>query len=100
MLKKGVFAPTSGISVKGEAEIRKENNTYYVKLISFSVSSGPDLKVYLSKRNTPNEFVNLGALENNKFVYQIPENINVTEYPYVLIHCQQYNHLFAYANLN
>jgi hypothetical protein len=94
----GTFLPTSGISVTGEAKIYLENEQYKVVLNNFSISSGPDLKVYLSKAATPTDFVNLGNL-TSQTVYSIPANINVAEYSHVLIHCQQYNHLFAMASL-
>ena len=94
----GTFEPTSGITVSGEAKIYQEGNQYKVKLDNFSISSGPDLKVYLSKAATPNEFVNLGNL-TSQTVYSIPASVNISEYSHVLIHCQQYNHLFAIAQL-
>ena len=94
----GTFVPTSGISVSGDVKIYLENEQYKVVLDNFSISSGPDLKVYLSKAATPNEFVNLGNL-TSQTVYSIPANVNVAEYSHVLIHCQQYNHLFATAAL-
>lgn len=94
----GIFQPTSGISVSGEAKIYQEGNQYKVKLDNFSISDGPDLKVYLSKAATPNEFVNLGNL-TSQTVYPIPSSVNVSDYSHVLIHCQQYNHLFAIAQL-
>ena len=94
----GTFEPTSGISVAGEAKIYQEGNQYKVKLDNFSISDGPDLKVYLSKSNAPTEFVTLGNL-TSQTVYPIPANVNVNEYSHVLIHCQQYNHLYAIAIL-
>jgi hypothetical protein len=94
----GTFAPTSGISVQGKVTIFLENSQYKLKLVDFSISSGPDLKVYLSKSNTPSEFVNLGNL-NPTTVYAIPQNVAIKDYKFVLIHCQQYNHLFAVAEL-
>lgn len=94
----GLFSPTSGINVNGSAKVFLENNLYKLKLVDFSISSGPDLKVYLSKSNMPTDFVNLGNL-NASTVYSIPQNIDLKEYKYVLIHCQQYNHLFAIAEL-
>ncbi|MDN3676418.1 DM13 domain-containing protein [Flavobacterium paronense] len=94
----GTFVPTSGIDVIGEAKIYLEGNQYKVQLENFSISSGPDLKVYLSKAATPNEFINLGNL-TSQTVYPIPQSVNVAEYSHVLIHCQQYNHLFAIAEL-
>ena len=96
----GEFSPTSGITASGFAKIYLENNAYTVKLENFGVSDGPDLKVYLSKENTPINIVNLGNFKGNgNTFYTIPSGINVSEYHYVLIHCQQYNHLFAIAPL-
>lgn len=94
----GTFAPTSGITVSGEAKIYLEGNQYKVKLDDFSISSGPDLKVYLSKAATPTDFVNLGNL-TSQTVYPIPSSVNIDDYSHVLIHCQQYSHLFAIAKL-
>ena len=95
---RGVFEPTSGITVTGEAKIYLENGQYKVQLDDFSVTSGPDLKVYLSKAATPSEFVNLGNL-TSQAVYPIPSSVDVAGYSHILIHCQQYNHLFAIASL-
>lgn len=94
----GIFSPTSGINVQGGVKIYQQNNAYSLKLDQFSISSGPDLKVYLSKEDSPSEFVNLGNL-NPDATYAIPQQVNLADYPYVLIHCQQYNHLFAIAAL-
>ena len=94
----GAFVPTSGITVNGLAKIYLEDNLYKVHLENFTVSDGPDLKVYLSKADTPSEFVNLGNL-TSQTVYSIPTTVNIADYTHVLIHCQQYNHLFAIAQL-
>jgi hypothetical protein len=96
----GEFAPTSGITVSGFAKIYLENNVYKVKLENFTISDGPDLKVYLSKENTPINFVNLGSFKGNgNTFYTVPSGVNISEYQYILIHCQQFNHLFAIARL-
>jgi hypothetical protein len=94
----GVFIATSGISVAGEANIYLENNQYKIVLDHFTISEGPDLKVYLSTTATPDNFVSLGNL-TAATVYNIPQGIDVAAYSYVIIHCQQYNHLFATAQL-
>ena len=98
VLYNGDFQPTSGINVSGQVKILSENDQYKLELIDFSISDGPDLKVYLSKSGTPNDFVTLGNLTNSS-VYYIPSQIDLADYKYVLIHCQQYNHLFATAML-
>lgn len=94
----GIFAPTSGITVNGGVRIYQEGNGYKLQLDNFSISDGPDLKVYLSKSATPDTFVNLGNL-TTATVYSIPPQVDFSQYKYVLIHCQQYNHLFAVAFL-
>lgn len=100
------FIPTSGESARGSAKIYYDSTSskYTLKFENFSVSSGPDLKVYLSKYAPPTtgNFINLGALKNNSGnqSYEITGAPNFKEYKYVLVHCQQYNHLFASANLN
>lgn len=95
----GNFTPTSGHSVSGQAKVYTDNNVRKVVLENFSISSGPDLKVYLSKTNTPNDFINLGNLASNtNFI--IPTGTNLSEYKFVIIHCQQFNKIFAFAQLN
>ncbi len=92
------FTTTDGISGSGSLEIYADQKKYKLKLVNYSIEDGPDLKVYLSQSNTPNAFVNLGNLARQQ-IYILPENINFSEYNHVLIHCQQYNHLFAYGTL-
>lgn len=96
-LSEGTFEPTSGIDVTGSAKIYLKNGERKVVLENFSVSEGPDLKVYLSTSATPDTFINLGDL-TAATEYSIPNQVNLGTYSYVLIHCQQYNHLFAIAH--
>ena len=94
----GPFTGTSGITVTGSAKIYNDINQKKVLLDNFTITDGPDLKVYLSTTSAPNTFVNLGALTSSR-VYLIPNSVDLSVYKYVLIHCQQYNHLFAIAEL-
>lgn len=98
LLSEGDFIPTSGINCTGKSKIYRDNNQLKLELSGFSISEGPDLKVYLSKTSLTEEFVSLGNLTTSR-VYAISNAINLEEYSYVLIHCQQYNHLFATAKL-
>lgn len=96
----GAFEPTSGINVSGFARIYQDGEQCKVSLESFSISSGPDLKVYLSTSEIPDVFINLGALGNGMSqTYAIPDGVDFSIYNHVLIHCQQYNHLYAIAPL-
>jgi hypothetical protein len=98
----GSFYATAGITVSGNAKVVSDGTSFTLLLDAFTVSAGPDLKVYLSKKDTPFEFVNLGPLKSNSGnqSYAIPQGIDMSEYKFALIHCQQYNHLFAIAALN
>lgn len=88
-------------AVKGVARIYVTEGKYSLALTDFSSSNGPDLKVYLSKEADPQNFVNLGSLRsvNGNQVYEIPASVNVADYKYALIFCQQYKHLFGYSEL-
>lgn len=92
------FTTTEGISGAGKAEIYSDQNRFKLRLVDYSIEDGPDLKVYLSQSNAPNQFVNLGNLSRQQ-IYVLPESIDFSVYTHVLIHCQQYSHLFAYGQL-
>ena len=97
----GVFASGPYGTVSGEAKIFKTGTKYELKLMSFSGSNGPDLRVYLAKEMYPVTFIDLGALKatGGNQVYEITGAIDFTQYKYALIHCRQYNHLFGWALL-
>lgn len=92
------FTTTDFISGAGKVAIYLDEGRYKLKLVNYTIQEGPDLKVYLSQSDVPNNFINLGNLEPLQ-IYLIPENISFSTYNYVLIHCQQYNHLFAHGQL-
>jgi hypothetical protein len=94
----GKFIPTEGIQVSGNAEIFISTNAQMVNLKDFSISDGPDLKVYLSKTNLPNDFISLGDLTSAR-TYAINQVVDFSQYRYVLIHCEEFNHLYAVAKL-
>lgn len=101
-LYRGVFMATPGITIMGSAKIVADSGKQVVLLDSFSVSGGPDLKVYLAKEYPAVSFINLGSLQRNDGtqIYPVPVAVDYAQYKYVLVHCQQYNHLFGYAALH
>ena len=92
----GPFGTTSGT-----AKLVETNGKFQLRLEGFSVSSGPDLKVYLSKEIQPLNFIRLGSLKalNGDQLYDVPGNPSIAEYQYALIHCEKFNHLFGSAQL-
>ena len=93
------FSNGSYGQVTGTARIYVTNGKYQLALENFASSNGPDLKVYISKEQQPFNFVNLGSLKSTSGnqLYDIPATVNVKDYTYALIYCQQYSHLFGYT---
>lgn len=100
-LDSGYFSNGPYGRVTGTVKIYKTGTKYELALESFSSSNGPDLKVYLSKEKQSVNFANLGSLKSTSGnqLYAIPASVNAIDYKYALIHCQQYNHLFGFAQL-
>lgn len=89
-------------TVSGLAKVYLKENKYSVALENFNSGNGPDLKVYISKERIPVNFIKLGDLRstNGNQLYDVTGTPDFTVYKYVLIHCEQYNHLFGSAELN
>ncbi|MFT3678891.1 MAG: DM13 domain-containing protein [Ferruginibacter sp.] len=98
---RGIFSSGPYGNTSGVARIYTKNNAYTLVLDSFSVSSGPDLHVYISKEKQPVNFIDLGVLRttNGTQVYTIQGMPDFMQYNFALIHCQQFNHLFGSASL-
>ena len=96
-----IFSNGTYGTVTGVAKIFQTGSSYDLKLMNFSSSNGPDLRVYLSKEMQPQNFIDLAALKatGGNQVYEINTLIDFTQYKYALIHCRQYNHLFGWAEL-
>lgn len=97
----GTFTSGPYGTVSGKARIYLKQNKYTAALENFASSNGPDLKVYLSKELLPLNFIKLSDLRstNGNQLYNINGTPDFTQYKYVLIHCEQYNHLFGSAEI-
>jgi hypothetical protein len=97
----GTFMGVGSEKVSGLARIYLQEGKYILALENFSTTNGPDLKVYLSQKAEPSNFINLGDLKstNGNQVYTVLEAVDFTKYKYALIHCQRFNHLYGRAEL-
>lgn len=88
----GPYGTTTGV-----VKIYVKSTAYSLVLDSFTVSTGPDLHVYLAKEKQPLNFIDLGKLKatSGTQVYNIPGIPDFSQYKYGLIHCQQFDHLFG-----
>jgi len=100
LLKSG---PLMGVghTVSGAASVYQVNGKKIVLLDPYSSQNGPDLRVYLSKDKDANSYINLGKLKsiNGKQSYDVPGNLDLTDYAYVIIWCQQFTVLFGRAEV-
>jgi hypothetical protein len=88
--------------------VHSDTGSQSIRFIDVSITSGPDLYVYLSKKSSfsgvdddAGEYVSLGLTPaiTGDFTVPIPDNIDGTDYASVLIWCQAYAVLFTYAIL-
>ncbi len=100
-VRTGIFNNGPYGSVTGEARVLLTGSRYELKLMNFSSSNGPDLRVYLSKEMNPVNYIDLGPLKatGGNQVYEIPGMPDLAQYKYALVHCRQFNHLFGWALL-
>ena len=92
---------TSGHPASGSVSIIKIENSQYIRYENFKTINGPDLFVYLSKDLKAKDFINLGKLKatEGNINYEIPQAVNVADYPYVIVWCEDFSILFNYAKL-
>ncbi len=93
---------TSGHPASGTVRIIKTEDITIVRYENFKTINGPDIYVYLAKDLEAKDFISLGrvkATEGN-LNYEIPDNINVEDYKYVLVWCKAFGVLFNWAEIN
>ena len=92
----------------GQVEVVEEDGLKYLDLgQDFQSDRGPALEVILHKSNTvglkveEGDYVSLGTLKsfNGAQRYQIPEDVDLSQYQSVAIWCQEFNATFGYAPL-
>jgi hypothetical protein len=78
-----------------------EDGSDVLRLENFKSTNGPDLYVYLSTDKNASEFINLGKLKasSGNQNYEIPNEVDLTEYNKVLIWCKAFGVLFGSAEI-
>ncbi len=101
--RSGTFRGNASYNVMGDA-------TFEVGKVSFAnnfrTSNGPGLRVYLAK-NAPGVLTssNSVALGNLKMTsgaqtYDVPTNVSLTDFDFVVVYCQPFNVAFGFARLD
>lgn len=93
---------------EGSATIFELGDQRILRFEDFSVTNGPDLHVILSKHPAPTDradigedYLDLGALKGNlgSQNYEIPADVELSEYQSVVIYCVPFHVVFASAAL-
>jgi len=69
---------------------------------NFKTDPGPDLDVYLSTQNRPQDHIDLGELKGTEgqFFYDLPDGVDFTTHNHVIIWCKRFSVAFGYAKLD
>jgi hypothetical protein len=93
----------------GSATIFQQGDARVLRFEDFTVTNGPDLHVLLSKHPAPasraevgSDYLDLGQLKGNigNQNYEIPADIDLSEYQSVVIYCVPFHVVFSTATLN
>ena len=98
LARSGQFRGSQGHSGIGTGRVFVRNGRVNVRFLSdFSTPAGPDYRVYLSRvaegSTVTQNGVQLAILTrfSGEQSYVAPANVNLYDYPYLVVHCQQYN---------
>jgi len=106
LLRSGMFVGADSFHRgSGDAGIYAlENDERVLRFEDFSVTNGPDLRVLLSKSDNPDDigqYIELGKLKGNQGNqnYDIPSDVDTSEYKSVFIYCKPFHVIFSVAQL-
>ncbi len=101
LLKQGTFSGGGGHVANGTVKLYDDAGKKYLYFENFSVTNGPDLKVYIATNLAASQFISLGNLQNitGNQAYLITTPPDFTQYNKILIWCQQFTVLFGSATL-
>ena len=85
----------------GNVQILSDSENTYIRFEDFETTNGPDLYVYLAEDLNADSFVDLGKLKGNigNQNYEINEEVDFSDYNYVLIWCKRFSVLFGSAEI-
>jgi hypothetical protein len=99
VIRSGNFA-NGGVGV---AKLKIENGVLKLQTSSnFSVSgNAPDLRIYLSNNNNATGALEIATLNQRSGMqtWNLPANVNITDYRYVLVWCKQFGGVYGLADL-
>ncbi len=100
LLAQGSFV-SDAHQTSGKAGIYSKNGANVLVFENFKTDNGPDLRVYLAQDRSARMFREVGRLKstNGGFNYVLPSDLEISQYPLVLIWCEDFSVLFGNAEL-
>ena len=100
LIKTGMFSGLAGHQAQGVAKFLEVNGESFLRFEEFSVTNGPDLRVYLTSNGDIHDGIHLEKLKGSKGSQNYSlENIDIEIYDTVVIYCQPFGAYFGQAEL-
>jgi hypothetical protein len=95
------------VDTSGMVKFTKSWSRSKIEIYQLETGTAPDLWIYLSKKpsmksnNDIKSAIKIADLKSKTWnqTYNIPSNIDLSQYNSVAIHCTQYNKLFGSASM-
>jgi hypothetical protein len=101
VLASGDFVKSGNYNTAGKAELLKDDTgVNYIRLTSFSVSSGPDLRFYIAADKAAKDFVEISnSVKGGSYAIKLSKPVDLTKTKFLLIWCKQFSVLFGSVEL-
>jgi len=85
----------------GTVKVTEAINKRLLVFQNFRTDNGPDLRVRLSRNTGVADYREVGPLRavSGNFFYEIADSVDLSQYKYVLIWCEDFSVLFGHAIL-
>jgi hypothetical protein len=114
VIKMGTFSGTGGHGVSGTVSLLRDGETYYLRFENYSQTQGPDVFVYLTPAESPEESGEIAAgrkiridggadggesTKEGTFTQRLSDDVDATQYNGVGIWCEDFGVSFGSATL-
>lgn len=93
-------AGTIGHPAEGELFVYEGDGKRFIRFENFKTINGPQLHLYLATDKDATEYIDLGPIRGTEgnINYELPDDIVLEDYPFVLHWCVPFSVLFNYAD--
>lgn len=92
---------TLGHPAEGTVSVYEGDGKRFLRFENFKTINGPKLHLYLAKDKDGKEYIDLGPIRGTEGTinYELPDDVILDEYPFVLHWCVPFKVLFNYAEV-